>query len=101
MKVFIARIREVNPIINAVVSERFEQALEEAKRADELVRTSTPSQLAKEKPLLGVPITTKESNSVEGIHNLHQRRVGDGASWKQREDALNTIFQDNAATSAQ
>lgn len=66
MKVFIARIREVNPILNAVVSERFELALEEARRADELVRTSTPSQIAKEKPLLGVPITTKESNSVEG-----------------------------------
>ncbi|XP_022687891.1 fatty-acid amide hydrolase 2-A-like isoform X2 [Varroa jacobsoni] len=66
VRVFIARIEQVNPLLNAVVSERFEQALEEARRADELVRNSTASQLAKEKPLLGVPITTKESNSVEG-----------------------------------
>ncbi|OQR72549.1 fatty-acid amide hydrolase 2-like [Tropilaelaps mercedesae] len=66
VRVFIARILEVNPLLNAVVTERFEKALEEARRADELVRNSTPSQLAKEKPLLGVPITTKESNSVKG-----------------------------------
>lgn len=58
-----------------MVSERFEQALEEARRADELVRNSTASQLAKEKPLLGVPITTKESNSVEGSIRLYIKYI--------------------------
>lgn len=56
----IARIRAVNPRINAVVRERFELAREEAKRAD------ATASLA---PFHGVPCTIKESFALEGMPN--------------------------------
>lgn len=38
MKSFIARIKEINPILNCVVDTRFDEALEEAQAADTLIR---------------------------------------------------------------
>lgn len=53
--------------MNAIVEDRFEQALFEAKKADEEIAACTSvEKLALEKPLLGVPMTVKESCSVEG-----------------------------------
>lgn len=65
---YIERIKEVNPIINAVVEDRFEAAIEDAKRADRLVQTTSEFQLVTNYPILGVPFTVKESCSLKGKH---------------------------------
>lgn len=62
----IERIQEVNPILNAVVKTRFEEAREEAKKADELVKSSDPEKLP---PFLGVPCTIKECFALKGMPN--------------------------------
>lgn len=64
---YINRIKEVQPILNCVCEHRFEEALKEAKAFDELLESpDCPSneQLAKEKPFLGVPFTTKVSIKI-------------------------------------
>ncbi|XP_065157035.1 LOW QUALITY PROTEIN: fatty-acid amide hydrolase 2-like [Atheta coriaria] len=66
---YIERIKEVNPILNAVVEDRFEDALQDAKAVDEYLNKTIidPVQLEKTQPLLGVPITIKESCGVKGM----------------------------------
>jgi len=63
LEVHIKRIQEVNPLINAVVVERFEEAKKEAKQAEE--------KLAKDKsnlpPLFGVPCTIKDCFAINGL----------------------------------
>ncbi|KAJ8967319.1 hypothetical protein NQ317_000970 [Molorchus minor] len=68
-KAYIERIKEVNPVINAIVEERFQQALKEAKNVDDYLTKCSLSEedLVKIKPLLGVPITVKESCSLQGM----------------------------------
>ncbi len=62
----IERIRSVNPVLNAVVAERFEKALEESDRADERVKESAPEELP---PYWGVPCTIKECFKLAGMPN--------------------------------
>ncbi|OXU26780.1 hypothetical protein TSAR_006488 [Trichomalopsis sarcophagae] len=65
---YIARIKEIQPILNCVTETRFEDALKEAKKCDELLKSPNgPSAelLAKEKPFLGVPFTTKDCIAIE------------------------------------
>ncbi|XP_047535147.1 fatty-acid amide hydrolase 2 [Vanessa atalanta] len=66
----IRRIKDINPIVNCFVENRFELALQEAKKADEIVRsgTKTVEQLLQEKPFLGVPFTTKDCVAVKDLH---------------------------------
>uniref|UniRef100_A0A6G5A1Q1 Putative amidase n=1 Tax=Rhipicephalus microplus TaxID=6941 RepID=A0A6G5A1Q1_RHIMP len=66
---YIRRMRDVQPVINAVVEDRYEEAIAEAEAADQLVAsgTVTPEQLAKDKPFLGVPLTTKNCYAVKGM----------------------------------
>lgn len=58
----------MNPYINAVIEERFQQALAEAELCDAALEAGkvTAADLEKEKPLYGVPISVKESCSVKG-----------------------------------
>ncbi len=58
----ISRIEEVNPRINAVVETRFEDARDEAKKAQE--RVCQGSELP---ALLGVPCTIKDCYAVKGL----------------------------------
>src|SRR5947207_15422562 len=58
----IARLVAVNPIVNAVVADRFEAARREAEAADVRVTAGGPLP-----PLLGVPVTIKESIAVAGM----------------------------------
>lgn len=71
LKKFITRLDKINPILNCLVEERFDAALKEAAEADELIASGsmTEAQLAKEKPLLGVPFTTKDCIMVKGKFN--------------------------------
>lgn len=58
----IARIEQVNPLINAVVANRYDAARTEAQAADERRTRGEPLG-----PLHGVPITVKESLDVTGL----------------------------------
>ncbi len=59
----IHRIQRVNPSLNAVVQTRFNEAREEARQADEKVRTSSDPF----PPFLGVPCTIKENFAYVGF----------------------------------
>lgn len=72
IQTYIDRIHQVNPLLNAVVGDRFAEALEEARHIDKVL-DSCESDSNEEKsallnkPLLGVPITVKESLACEGF----------------------------------
>lgn len=68
---FIKRIKVVNPYLNAVVADRFDEAIEEAKKVDEILSHSEiPDEYSPENaPFLGVPLTTKEAISIAGLPN--------------------------------
>nr|XP_042910295.1 fatty-acid amide hydrolase 2-A isoform X2 [Parasteatoda tepidariorum] len=71
IQAYVDRILEVNPIINAVVQDNFEEALREAKEVDTFIESGEFSlkELKEEKPLLGVPFTVKCSFSVKGFYH--------------------------------
>ncbi|KAF5289798.1 hypothetical protein FQA39_LY03715 [Lamprigera yunnana] len=70
VKIFINRIKEVNRYINAVVDNRFEEALNEAKAIDEDLKNGILSDNDFEKkPFLGIPFTTKETTACKGLRN--------------------------------
>jgi fatty acid amide hydrolase 2 len=62
----IEQIARVNPRLNAVVRDRFEEARIEAKQADERIQSAGAGELP---PLLGVPCTIKESIALSGMPN--------------------------------
>ncbi|XP_072287938.1 fatty-acid amide hydrolase 2 [Pyxicephalus adspersus] len=66
---YISRIREVNPALNALVCDRFEEALGEARAVDDLVASKAEDEATlKEKyPLLGVPVSVKEAFALQGM----------------------------------
>ncbi|XP_060526887.1 fatty-acid amide hydrolase 2-A-like isoform X2 [Cylas formicarius] len=66
IQTYVARVREVNPFINAVIEDRFQEALEEARKVDELL---TSGNVPADRPLLGLPLSVKGSLSVEGLRN--------------------------------
>lgn len=62
----IEHIRTVNPVINAVVKDRFDEALKEAEDADRKLREEGPDKL----PVFhGVPCTIKECFALTGMPN--------------------------------
>ncbi|XP_049306440.1 fatty-acid amide hydrolase 2-A [Bactrocera dorsalis] len=70
VRAYIERIKEVNPHINAVVQDRFEGALEDAVRADELIAKTSDEQISalfSRYTLLGIPFTVKESCGLKGM----------------------------------
>lgn len=68
IKAYIARSFAVNKILNAIVEPRYDEALQEARLVDKMIENGefTEEQLITKKPLLGVPISVKESIAVEG-----------------------------------
>lgn len=72
VEAFIDRIKQVNPILNAVVDTRFEEALQEAKQIDEDLRNGKITKDDfKKKPFLGVPFTAKESIMCKGLKSTY------------------------------
>ncbi|KAJ8367241.1 hypothetical protein AAFF_G00323870 [Aldrovandia affinis] len=71
VQAYIDRIQEVNPLINAMVKDRFSAALQEAAQADRLVEEEKGSEESLEDrlPLLGVPFTVKEAFNLQGMPN--------------------------------
>jgi amidase len=60
------RIEQLNPSVNAVVSLRAEQALEEAARADERLARGEPVG-----PLHGIPMAFKDVHETDGIRTTY------------------------------
>ncbi|CAG9832534.1 unnamed protein product [Diabrotica balteata] len=68
VQAFVDRIKEVNPVLNALVDSRYEAALEDARKIDRDIANGTILDVDfQEKPFLGVPFTTKESSAVKGM----------------------------------
>lgn len=69
---YVQRCKEVNPIINAIVENRFEDAIQEAREIDSFLQSTTidGAKIASEKPLLGLPVTIKESIAVQGKSHI-------------------------------
>lgn len=53
-----------------MVENRFEDAINDAKRADKIVADTSPIYAVTNYPLLGVPFTVKESIAVKGMSNV-------------------------------
>lgn len=62
----IERLRAVEPALNAIVQDRYEDALRDAERVDEQIAGGVEASLP---PLLGVPCTIKESIALIGMPN--------------------------------
>ncbi|CAH2105921.1 unnamed protein product [Euphydryas editha] len=88
---YISRLQEVNPLLNAVVDERYHDALNDAREVDRLISEARMKgdleTLVADKPLLGVPCTVKEScslarlsNSVGCIEYIGRTALADGAA---------------------
>lgn len=72
---YVRRIRLVEPLLNAVVQDRFAEALLEAARMDEMIAGAKPRELLSRYPLCGVPFTVKESCSLKGIVIFRHRSL--------------------------
>ncbi|RWS04826.1 glutamyl-tRNA amidotransferase subunit A-like protein [Dinothrombium tinctorium] len=70
IRAYIKRIEQVQPVINAVIDTRFNEAIEEAKQFDNVLRngSSQEKNALLDKPLLGLPFTCKDSISVKGCN---------------------------------
>ncbi|XP_042583298.1 fatty-acid amide hydrolase 2-B [Cyprinus carpio] len=71
VQAYIDRIQEVNPLLNALVKDRFSFAIQEAARADKLIEEENGGEdvLRSRFPLLGVPLSVKESFALQGMPN--------------------------------
>ncbi|ESO92197.1 hypothetical protein LOTGIDRAFT_121207 [Lottia gigantea] len=69
MNIFIARVKQVNPVVNAVVAERYEEALKEARSVDAILEHGNVPESFSEtfKPFLGVPLSVKEAFATKDM----------------------------------
>ncbi|GFT74244.1 fatty-acid amide hydrolase 2 [Nephila pilipes] len=79
IRTYFKRIQEVEPYINATVEQCFDDALKAAKEVDDLIASKRYSseELAKEKPLLGVPFTVKIVMRVKGLRHTSGSRLNE------------------------
>jgi len=86
-------------LINAIVEDRFEVAIQEARKIDDFLKSMTmdEARIASEKPLLGLPVTIKESIAVQGglhtsilfnVMNMHIHFD----EWNSFNDLMITFF---------
>lgn len=75
IQAYVDRCQEVNPFLNAIVEDRFEEALKEAREIDLEIESGsrTIEQMKQQVPLLGLPLTVKESIQVKGMINQSGR----------------------------
>lgn len=79
METCLARIEETNPLLNAFIAMRPEQALDEARAmADQIARGEDPG------PLAGLPLGVKELEDADGFPSSHAS-VPFKDNWPQRD----------------
>lgn len=74
VKAFQKRALAVNHTVHAIVDDRFEAALSEAREVDKKLNACTPEQreeMGRAQPLLGVPFTSKENVMIQGLSHTH------------------------------
>lgn len=88
----------MNPIVNAVVENRFDLALKEAKEVDEFLKTTKrdSNRILKETPLLGVPITVKQSIRVRGMRYNAGSKVVDSSPAERDAKAIQLVRKSGA-----
>ena len=87
--------RDVNPILNCVVDQRFDEALSEAEDVDlrlSALSEEEKSQLFREKPFLGIPFTTKDWFTVRGLSWSSGLLARKHIKVRQRGKAQSQIF---------
>ncbi|GLV41296.1 uncharacterized protein CBL_04820 [Carabus blaptoides fortunei] len=69
IQTYVSHATQVNNVLNAIVEDRFEQALQEARDIDKFIASNvkTEEEICKDTPLLGIPITVKESLMLKGL----------------------------------
>jgi len=70
----IERVGEIQSLLNAVVDQRFAEALEEAQKVDRIIASlegPALNEVALDQPFLGVPFSTKEGIRVKGLHHSY------------------------------
>lgn len=67
VQTYINRIKVVNPVVNALAGERFEDALKDALNADELCKKLGAKVVKEKYPLLGVPFSVKVTIGAKGL----------------------------------
>ena len=82
IEAYLDRIESTNHIINAIVEVRRDEAMERARQLDEEIQKArssgnTGKESILKKPLLGVPVTVKNSISVKGA-------IQDAGLWRAR-----------------
>ena len=91
VKVYINRIKAVNPLINALTDQRFDSAIEEAKQLDAKIDqhlsglSPNKDETFEAQTLLGIPISVKECHAVKDMSftsGLYSRK-----EVKAKEDA--------------
>jgi len=103
VRTYIERIEAVNEHLNALVESRFTSALEEANETDDLIAScqsaSDVEKLFEERPLLGLPVTIKESCALEGmtfaVGSLFRKNIkakADGETVKRLKTAGATLL---------
>jgi len=75
IEVYIRRIQYVDNLLNAVVVENYDEAIETARTIDDYIQSLDPESddyknLEIEKPLFGVPFTCKDSIRVKGLRTV-------------------------------
>jgi fatty acid amide hydrolase 2 len=89
----IAQIELVNPILNAMVRTRFDEARAEADAADSVVREEAPDGLP---PFHGVPCSIKECFALEGMPNTGGLPARKGVISKKDATAVARLRQAGA-----
>lgn len=75
-KACLTRIKGVEPLINAFVTVCIEEALEQAKKADEFLSNATIEQY-NNFPLLGIPLSIKDNFCTKGVRTTASSKVLD------------------------
>lgn len=86
VQAYIARMKQVNPVLNAIVDGPFTEALDVAQQIDDRIMSGQITEEEfEQKPFLGVPFTTKDSTAVHG--KLQTLGLVSRKTTKAKEDA--------------
>uniref|UniRef100_A0A336LZE1 CSON009049 protein n=1 Tax=Culicoides sonorensis TaxID=179676 RepID=A0A336LZE1_CULSO len=90
VKTYIERAKYVNPLINAIAEDRFEEALKEAHAID-LMCANGSEELSKIMPLLGIPFCFKQVIDIKGMSNHIGSLYGDPGKMESDSEVMRLL----------